>query len=226
MSLLLAVHLLCVNVASGGPIVAAWLDWRGVRGDESAAKGAAYLARASLLGLLIGAALGMTIGWMKWNAEYPSLWLGPLSYKLHWAAVEAIFSLALMVGWWLALPGRSGGSKLAMHARCLVALLAATNLLYHFPILFSVAGRLLAAGDTSGGRIGGAEFRRLMIVEETPALAVHVVLASIAMAGMMLHGLALRWMKRGDAEGAAKAARWGGFWRSGRQLYSCRLACG
>jgi hypothetical protein len=29
LSLLLAMHLLCVNVASGGPLVAAWLDWRG-----------------------------------------------------------------------------------------------------------------------------------------------------------------------------------------------------
>jgi hypothetical protein len=211
-SLLLAAHLMCVNVASGAPLVAAWLDWRGTRGDEAAAKGAAYLARASLLGLLVGAALGGFIGWLKWDAEYRALWTGPLSYKLHWAAVEAIFSLVLMVGWWLWLPGRSGGSRLAMHARCLVALLASTNLLYHFPVLFSVAGRMFAAGDISGGRIGGAEFRRLMIVDETPALAVHVVLASIAMAGMMLLGFALRWIKRGDRDGAAKAARWGGFW--------------
>jgi len=100
LTFLLAAHLLCVNVASGGPIVAAWLDWRGTRADEAAAKAAAYLARASLGGLAVGAALGLVIGWLKWNEAYQSLWLGPLSYKLHWAGIEAIFSLVLMVGWW------------------------------------------------------------------------------------------------------------------------------
>ena len=42
---LLAAHLMCVNVASGGPILGAWLDWLGTRGDEAAAKAAVYLAR-------------------------------------------------------------------------------------------------------------------------------------------------------------------------------------
>src|SRR5688500_10052682 len=45
LSLLLAAHLLCVNVAAGGPLVAAWLDWRGVRGDEAAGRAARWLAR-------------------------------------------------------------------------------------------------------------------------------------------------------------------------------------
>ena len=64
-TVLLAAHLLCVNVASGGPLVAAWLDWRSTRGDTAAAKGAVYLARASLLGLVLGGLLGFIIGWMK-----------------------------------------------------------------------------------------------------------------------------------------------------------------
>ena len=166
-------------------------------GDEAAAKAAVALARWSVWGLLIGAGLGLLVGWMKWDADYRSLWLGPLSYKLHWAGVEAIFSLVLMIGWWLWLPGKAGGSRRAMVARGLIAVLAATNLLYHFPILFSVAAQLVDAGQTSGGRIGGAEFRRLMIAGEAPALAIHVALASVAVAGVVLLGLALRWQRRG-----------------------------
>ena len=212
LTFLLAAHLLCVNVASGGPIVAAWLDWRGTRADEAAAKAAAYLARASLVGLAVGAALGLVIGWLKWNEAYQSLWLGPLSYKLHWAGIEAIFSLVLMVGWWWWLPGRAGGSWWGMAARSLVAVLAATNLLYHFPLLFSVAARLTDAGEGSGDRIGGAEFRRLMIIGDTPAIATHVALASLAVAGVMLLGLALRWLRQGDEAGAGRVARWGGRW--------------
>ena len=210
--LLLAAHLLCVNVASGGPLVAAWLDWRGMRGDDTAAKAASYLARWSVITLLAGAALGVLIGGLKWNAAYRSLWLGPLSYKLHWAAIEAVFSLVLMIGWWLWLPGKAGGDGRAAAARGLMAVLAATNLLYHFPFLFSVAARLSDAGETSGERIGAAVFRRLMIEGETPALAVHVMLASIAVAGIVLLGLALRWMQDEDEAYAAKAARWGGRW--------------
>src|SRR5205823_3458509 len=175
-------------------------------------KAAVDLARSALIGFIVGAALGLVVGWLKWDADYRSLWLGPLSYKLHWAVVEAIFSLVLMLGWWLWLPGRAGGSGRAMATRGLVAMLAATNLLYHFPLLFSVAARLAENGDGSGGQIGGAEFRRLMIRGDTPALAVHVALASVAMAGMMLLGLALRWRRRSDEASAAKVARWGGRW--------------
>jgi hypothetical protein len=211
--MLLSAHLLCVNVASGGPIVAAWLDSRGTRhADDAAAKAAVALARWSLSGLLLGAALGLVVGWTRWDSDYRSLWTGPLSYKLHWAAVEAVFSLVLMIGWWLWLPGKAGGSRWAMSARCLIALLAATNLLYHFPILFAVASHLLEADQTTGSRIGGAEFRRLMVAGEAPALAIHVVLASLAVSGVVLSGLALRWQREGQEAEAAKLARWGGRW--------------
>jgi hypothetical protein len=209
-SLLLAAHLLCVNLAAGGPLVAAWLDWRGTRGDAAAARGAAYLARASVLGLILGGAVGVWVGWLKWDADYRALWLGPLGYKLHWAGLEAIFSLVLLGGWWLFVPGRSGGSWRAVAGRGIVAALASTNLLYHFPLLFSVAAQLSAGGQTTGALITGAEFRRLMIAGPTPALAVHVVLASTATAGVMLLGLALRWQRAGEAESAERMAVWGG----------------
>ena len=179
LALLLTAHLLCVNVASGGPLVAAWLDGRGTRGDNAAARAAVYLARVSLAALLAGTALGVVIGWLKWDTDYRALWLGPLSYKLKGAIIEVAFSLLLILGWWLWLPEKSGGSTAAMIARCLVALLAATNLLYHFPLLFSVAARLQSDGQTAGPAISGAGFRRL-IDAEAVALMTHVALASLA----------------------------------------------
>jgi hypothetical protein len=209
--LLLAAHLLCVNIAAGGPLVAAWLDWRS-HTDEAAGRAAKWLAAWSLVGLFAGALLGLVVGWMKWDADYRALWAGPLSYKMHWAVIEVVFSLVLMIGWWLWLPGRAGGRPLAAIARIVVALLASSNLLYHFPILFSVAGRLDDAGQTTGERITGAAFRQLMIVDETPAMAVHVTLASVAVAATMLLGLSLRWRRAGNEQDAAKVALWGGRW--------------
>lgn len=210
MSLLLAVHLLCVNVASGGPIVAAWLDWRGMRGSDAAARAAVFLGRAVLVGLLLGAALGVLVGWLKWTPEYAALWLGPLSYKLKWTMLEAVFSLLMLAGWSWFLPGQAGGRRWVVAMRSLVAVLAATNLMYHFPVLFSVAGRLQEAGQTTGAILRGREFRAL-IGRETIGLGVHVALASVAVAGAMLLVGARRMLARGDAESAV-IARWGGRW--------------
>ncbi len=210
LALLLAAHLLCVNVASGGPLVGSWLDARGTRGNDAAARAAAWLARASLVGLLAGTALGLVIGWLKWDSDYRSLWLGPLSYKLKGAVIEAAFSLALILGWSRWLPGKAGGSTAAMIARSLLAVLAATNLLYHFPLLFSVAAHLQARHQTAGASLSGAGFRQLLDAEAL-ALMTHVALASLATAGLMLVGLALRWQRKDDAAAAAIAktgARW------------------
>jgi hypothetical protein len=211
MTLLLALHLLSVNVASGGPIITAWLDWRATRGSEVAAQAASYLARASLFGLLLGAALGLLVGWLKWDSTYQALWLGPLSYKMKWAIVEAVFSLILMVGWLAWLPRHGGGNKKAMWCRAVIAVLAATNLLYHFPMLFSVAAQLQEAGETTGPVLGGRAFRGLVHVD-TIALEVHVALASVAVAGVVLVGLASRLLRHGEIENAAAVARWAGRW--------------
>jgi hypothetical protein len=210
--LLLTLHLLCVNVASGGPLIGAWLDWRGSRGDEAAAQAAKYYGRASLSGLVVGALLGLVIGWLKWDAAYRALWLGPLGYRLHWAGIEAVFSLVLIAAWWWWLPGKSGGSRGQMVGRSFLAVLAATNLLYHFPILFSVATQLGDAAPASGERLTSAAFRRLMISGVTPALAIHVTLASLAVSAMLLIGLADRYGSRGEQTRASRIARWGSYW--------------
>ena len=211
-TLLLASHLLCVNVAAGGPIVAAWLDWRAYRGDAAAAWSARQLGGWSVGGLVAGGLLGVLLGWLKWDAAYRALWLGPLSYKAYWAGIELVFSLLIMLGWWWWLPRAAGGSRAAMITRGMLALLAATNLLYHFPVLFTVAARLVDAGQTAGEPIRGPGFREQMLVAETPALTIHVVLASIAVAGTMLIGFAMRRRRQGREDEAARLATWGGRW--------------
>jgi hypothetical protein len=207
---LLTAHLVCVNAAAGGPLVAAWLDWRSAR-DAAAGVAARFLAAWSVGGLVAGVGIGLLLGWLRWNAEYQALWLGPMSYKLQWAAIELLFSLVLTIGWWLWLRARPGGSAAARLARGLVAVLAATNLLYHFPLLFAVAQQLYESGRTGGAPIRGAEFRALMLTGPAAALAVHVTLASLAVAGIMLLGLALRLLRGGD-EAGKRIAVWGGRW--------------
>lgn len=210
--LLLSLHLLAVNVAAGAPLVGVWLDWRGTRGNDLAAQGAVFLAKATVHGLLAGALLGVLVGWLKWDAAYQELWTGPLSYKRNWAIGEAIFSLVLFVAWWRWLPGAAGGSKTAMRVRSLLALISATNLLYHFPALLSVAARLHRAGNRPDLVLKGASFRALALGAETPALALHVALAAIATGGVVLLWFAVRSTSPEADEERTRLARSAGWW--------------
>jgi hypothetical protein len=210
LTLLLVLHLVCVNVAAGAPILCVWLEWRGGTLSRQAAE---YLARMGLTSLVAGGLLGILIGGLKWSASYQDLWTGPLSYKMHWAAGEILFSLVLAVVYWQLVRRPGGDSKLARGGRGLLALIHGTNLLYHFPVLFIVAGRLHEQGSVVGTVLRGAEFRRLASQGETAALAVHVALASVAMAGIMLFGLAMKWQRLGrDVADSNWAAAWGGRW--------------
>jgi hypothetical protein len=210
LTLLLVLHLVCVNVAAGGPILCVWLEWRG---GHIARQAAEYLARMGLTTLVLGGLLGALIGGLNWTPEYRELWTGPLGYKMHWGVGELVFSLVLAAVYWLLVRRSGGESRLARGGRGLIALVHGTNLLYHFPMLFIVAGRLHDAGQTSGPAIRGAAFRALAAEGETPALAVHVALASVAMAGIMLLGLALQWQRRGrESADSTWVAAWGGRW--------------
>jgi hypothetical protein len=209
-TIVLIAHLLCVNVAAGGPIVCVWLEWRG---DGVARKAARYLGHLALCTLLAGGLLGIVVGWLKWTPEYGGLWTGPLAYKLHWGGAELAFSLGLAIAYWVLVRGRGGHTPWSRVGRGAIALVNGTNLLYHFPTLFIVAGKLHEAGQTSGSSLRGAAFRQLAGAGETPALAMHVALASVAMAGIMLLGLALRWLRHDEEPAdAAQVATWGGRW--------------
>ena len=215
-TILLIAHLLCVNIAAGAPILCVWLEWRG---EALARRAAAYLGRMGLVALVAGGLFGLAIGWLKWTPAYRELWTGPLSYKLHWGAAELVFSLVLAGVYWLLVRGKAGNSAGLRIGRGLIALLNSTNLLYHFPALFVVASKLYETGQTAGATIRGAQFRHLAWSGEAPALAIHVILASVAVAGVMLLGLALRWLRHDESPAdVAKVATWGSRWALGASL--------
>ena len=92
-------------------------------------------------------------------------------------------------------------------------LFASTNLLYHFPPLFLIAGKLADGNEASTEPVKGKLFVQEMLSGEIPALWVHFTFASVAMAGIMLLGLALRMGRRGaPPEDTQRVAIWGGYW--------------
>jgi hypothetical protein len=209
--LVFSAHLMCMNVAAGGPLVGIWLDWRSRRGDPLAVSAGRYLAAASLAAFVIGSLLGLLLGWLLWTPEYANLWLGPLGYKLKWGVLELAFSaLVLVVIWLWRAKAEQGRGRLG---RSLLALLTSTNLLYHFPVLFVIAGRLADERYARDVVLRGAAFREMMFARETPAIAVHFTLASLAMAGVLLIGYALRLARQGREKSEAdRVAIWGAGW--------------
>lgn len=213
--LLLAAHLMCMNVACGAPLVSLWLEWKDRRGDAIAPQAARYLGAAAVTALVIGVVLGLLLGWLRWTPEYAEVWRVQLASKLQMGIYELLTSGGLLVVYWVwrswaVLPTRRG-----YIGRSILLLLAGSNLLYHFPPILIIAGKLADrsfAPDLAipAGDLKGHAFRRLIAVDEIPALSVHFALASVAMAGILLLGLALRRQKADeDPRGIKRIAAWG-----------------
>src|SRR5437868_6877561 len=194
---LLSLHLICMNVAAGAPLVCIWLEWKLRRKNDNVAIVAAdYLAAATVVTLVAGSLLGLVMGWLLWTKEYAAIWTERLSHKMHWGALELLFSLVLLAGYWLWRRRSSVSGVAGLVGKSALLLLASTNLLYHFPPLFLIAGKLADGSQPGGEAVRGKLFIHEMLSGEVPSLWVHFTLASLAMAGMMLLGLALRMARR------------------------------
>jgi hypothetical protein len=212
--LLLSLHLICMNVASGAPLACLWLEWKLRSKSDGAAKSAAdYLAKMSVLTLLAGSLLGLVMGLMLWTPEYAAVWTKRLGHKMHWGGLELLFSLFILGGYWLWRKKSAASGVAGVIGKSTLLLFASTNLLYHFPPLFLIAGKLADAQEANLEPVERKMFVQVMLEGEIPALWVHFTFASLAIAGIMLLGLALRMGRRGaPAEEVSRVAIWGGYW--------------
>jgi len=204
---LLAAHLLCVNVAAAGPLVCIWLDWREGRKDALAGRAASYLGMASFLTLLLGGILGLAIGAASWSERYSALWMGPMSYKAAWGLGEYAFSLLISLGYVL---WRRAATERLRGLRYFILLLSGTNLLYHFPFLFTVASDVFLESELPE-TLKAAAFRREMMRPDVLARVVHVLLASFAVTGVTLIGYGLRLQRQASGDAGQRVSRWGGY---------------
>ena len=94
--------------------------------------------------------------------------------------------------------------------RCLLPLLAGTNLIYHFPPLFVMMGNL-ATWDSFAGIMGSGDFLKMYVEPNVLSRVLHFVLASFAVLGVTLIGYALRvGRKEKDEKAMNLIATWGG----------------
>jgi len=198
-----------MNIASAGPLVCVWLDWRSARGDEVAQRATTFLAWKSLVMLVVGGVFGLLVAAFFWNDAYHDL-MHVFMYKIKWGAWELLFSLVLM-GLYAALVTRGAPrGLLGKLGRASIALLAGTNLLYHFPVLFIVISEVAGGYLEMPEKVDAVIFRGLMKESSVLARSVHFWFASFAVTGVALisHG---KWLLRKDeaSEVGSRIAVWG-----------------
>jgi hypothetical protein len=143
----------------------------------------------------------LALGWWLWSDGLGAA-LRRVPSKIVFGIWELFFSAALMLAhwiWWRHRPGRG----LARTLRVLLALLAGTNLLYHFPILFAVATELIHQGDLAPTVIDAAGFRQRLLEGAVLARLLHFTLAALATCGITLM-LYATWKADGGSDGAAQ----------------------
>src|SRR5688572_13601826 len=179
-----------MNVATAAPLVCIWLKRREVRhADQAAGELGRFLAWHSCTSLLIGILLGVLATGLLWLAGdegfFQALAIVPRR-RLWFGLIELVFFLVLMCGYAWAWP-RVRRPALWHHV---VALLAATDLIYHFPPLFAAITVLQGRSSLPAGELGYTGFLALMVTPETVARVIHFLLTSVIVTGglILLYG--------------------------------------
>jgi len=200
-------HLLAMNVASAAPLVCVWAEWHGLRRQDATAEALArYLARQSIVQLLAGTLLGavaLGLVWWRYPHAFGSSLNGIKTSRYWFAGLELLFSLACMLLYSSLWPTTNRWRW----AHRLLAIAAATNLLYHFPVLFAVINRF---GTDPQLQQAAPTFLTVMLHPECIARVLHFIAASLAVTGIAVMAFGLRLGRTEPSpENADRVMRWG-----------------
>ena len=224
--LIVAAHLLAMNLATAGPLLCLGLQIAERRGDRTAGHIGRRLARWSNVALVQGIVLGLFALLLAWWYRSASLEAAakmiPYS-RFTFGVAELLFYLICQgayAGLWR--DDLSQASSRRFWGTWCLALLAGSNLAYHFPPLFSMLGSFSTRSAQWGQTV---RFTEALFDPEVAALSLHFLIASLAVGGVVIawtacHKLPLddpgaaRWQQRGGwlALGATGVQLLSGVW--------------
>jgi hypothetical protein len=184
-------HLVAVNVAAAGPLYCVIVEWSATRrGDSAVIALARRFAVLSLAGIGAGVVIGGALLAILWYVE-SSYWsaLGRVPAHRWWFfGGELVFYLVCMFAYvmlWNTARGRRFWHRL-------LAVMAATNVLYHFPPLFTMLSLMSSRPELADATLDRSLYVELFTDGETLARVSHHWLSSLATAGVALMLLASR----------------------------------
>ncbi len=206
---LLTLHLAAVNGAAALPLLAVMLMILARRLQLPGASVASRMARMANLAMVGGLLTGLMLGGWLWLQSDPLIALLPrFRWKIGWGIAEVIFYFVCMFGS-IACLRSPEGSRWRPATGGILLLLAATNLLYHFPPLFYVMSRVAEGGVEAPQYVRPSDFRRLVLSGPVVPLTVHFWLASLAFAASWMAQTAGGTLWRGAAASEPTIVRLG-----------------
>lgn len=237
--LLTTIHLLAVNIATAGPFVALWCEWRETKTKDALfGKLGRKLVWVSLWLAGIGIVLGFPMAGLLWllypesfanslttNFRNEWMWAG-LPGRAWWGFAELAFYALTMYVYlrtWDLWRAETGGKRYAGRIfHRMLAIVSGTNILYHLPVFWAV---ITVRSQTPAWQTEDLKFAEMMVSGEVWARVGHGWLAAFAVTGtwMLWEAYKLRRQNPLPAPGpngemefpkddAHRIATWGGLW--------------
>lgn len=200
-SIVLALHLWCIGLASSVPFFSLLVEWRESRGRVALGEFGRRIALTGIIALVAGMLVGLFYGWLLYDPAFGSA-LGRLKSRVIFGIIELVFSLCLFVlhfWWW---NKRPQARMLERAARMFLLFLAATNLAYHSPTFFAVLSQLRAESHLSDQPLSSAEFRQMIVGSAILSQVVHFLLAAL-----MIGAASILWLSRSTKLAPAPATQ-------------------
>lgn len=181
--LIFSLHLVCMNLAAGGLLVASGVELFAGKDSERAAKLSAKLASHAAMGLIAGAALGGVMLLYFWSANYQDIFLRRLGTRPAFSLVQVGFSLVLHTIQWRWTKASTAGA--GRYWRAALALVSSTNLIYHFPTLFAIVAEIVTTSTADSPAIDRKQFYAFLGSGPILSHAAHFFLAALATSGVV-----------------------------------------
>jgi len=202
-------HLLVIAVAAAGPLLCIPLNAKQLNRKDSAERDAYWalgttLSRHANIALIVGSVFGLIVAALVWNDDFHQR-CHILKTRFIYLAVEWIFSCVLLLithRWW---SKRPDGLKPFLF-RSLLIVLATTNLLYHFPIIFMLVHEIpaivVAELESSGAELSRQQFYEYAFSSSMLARWLHIVISMLMISFAYVAVIALRFAR--DATNVAR----------------------